>query len=174
MVKIWRNGMVMMKKFILVFGLGFLLTGCVDPTPYAPRSERYGYADQQVDQTHYRVSFIGNNETSRDTVENYLLYRAAQLTLASGNDWFTTTQHDVDKNTSYSGFADPTFGVGVGPAFADGYYGGGTVVDETPSNEYRADLTMVVSRGVKPADNNTYDAHAVLQHLQPLIVVPKR
>ena len=164
-----------MKKIWAALGAVCLLSACVGPTPYQPRSEKYGYADQQLDQTHYRVSFTGNPETARDVVENYLLYRAAQLTLANGNQWFTIVDHDTDKDTSYSGFADP--GAGVGPAFAGGYgypgwYGGGTVIDETPTNQYRADLTMAVSGGAKPVDKNTYDASDVVRRLEGLVVLP--
>ena len=74
-----------MQKFRIVTGLVFALAACVGPTAYQPREDRYGYADQQIDRTHYRVSFTGNSFTQRDMVENYLLYRAAELTVASGN-----------------------------------------------------------------------------------------
>ena len=35
------------------------------------------------------MRFHGNSLTSRETVEAYLLYRAAELTIERGGDWFT-------------------------------------------------------------------------------------
>ena len=54
-----------------------------ETTPYQPSSASrpYGYAETQLDVNRVRVSVAGNGETSRETVETYLLYRAAELTL---------------------------------------------------------------------------------------------
>ena len=71
------------RAFPLLLAAG-LLAGCMTPTPYAPRTEgqRTGYTDRALTQTRYRVTFTGNSITPRDTVENYLLLRAAEVTLA--------------------------------------------------------------------------------------------
>jgi hypothetical protein len=42
---------------------------------------RAGYSDQQIESNRFRVSFAGNSLTARETVERYLLYRAAELTV---------------------------------------------------------------------------------------------
>lgn len=36
----------------------------------------------------YRVGFSGNSMTSRERVERYLLYRAAEIAVQQGYDWF--------------------------------------------------------------------------------------
>ena len=168
-----------MKK---LFPILLLLTACVGPTPYVARKadeSRFGYSDQQLDGAHYRVIFTGNSQTPRETVENYLLYRAAELTVASGNAYFIVVEHDTDKNTSYTGFAEPGLGNGFGrgPGLYGGYgypgWYGGAVIEETPTSQYAADLTMMVVSGAKPDDKSAYDAKDVLKTLGPAIVRPQ-
>ena len=62
-----------------------LLAGCMSPSPYAPRLEgqRTGYTDRALTQTRYRVTFTGNTITPRETVESFLLLRAAEVTRAA-------------------------------------------------------------------------------------------
>ena len=81
--------------------LAGLLAGCMAPSPYAPRLEgqQTGYTDRALTQTRYRVTFTGNTVTPRETVESYLLLRAAEVTRAAGYTNFmfdtrnTTRQH---------------------------------------------------------------------------------
>ena len=58
-----------------------------------------GYSEQRLAPDRYIVKFHGNELTSRDRVEGYLLYRAAEVTTQNGYDWFTVvdrrTEHDV-------------------------------------------------------------------------------
>ena len=63
-----------------------MLAACGQPTPYQPATAGYGYREQQIEDNRYRVSFAGNDLTTADTVQNYLLYRAAELTLGEGYD----------------------------------------------------------------------------------------
>ena len=77
------------------------LAACASgPTPYQPAAgyDR-GYAEQKIESDRYRISFKGNSMTERDTVENYLLFRAAELTLQSGYDSFTIVNRDTDKDS---------------------------------------------------------------------------
>ena len=73
-----------------------MLSACATATPYQPniavqpgRPVPGGFSEQRIEPERYRVSFAGNSLTSRETVESYLLYRAAELTQAQGFDWFT-------------------------------------------------------------------------------------
>ncbi len=52
----------------------------------------------------YRVSFEGNGYSNRATVESYLLYRAAELTVRDGYDWFVLQNRDSDSQW------DPKYG----------------------------------------------------------------
>lgn len=75
------------------------LAGCatVAPTPYgpAPGDGAPGYADQRIEENRFEIRFSGNAATPRATVERYLLYRAAEVTLAAGADWFRFVERDT-------------------------------------------------------------------------------
>ncbi|HEU0095810.1 MAG TPA: hypothetical protein VFQ52_05105, partial [Rhizomicrobium sp.] len=63
-----------------------LLAGCATPSPYAPRlqGQATGYTDRALAQNRYRITFTGNSVTPRETVESFLLLRAAEVTRAAG------------------------------------------------------------------------------------------
>src|ERR1700679_1252731 len=79
------------------------LAACETATPYQPlnpaAASSGGYSDTKLEQDRWRVTFAGNSMTSRETVETYLLYRAAELTVAQGYDWFETVQLQTDKHS---------------------------------------------------------------------------
>jgi hypothetical protein len=167
-----------------LLGLG----ACETATPYQPLQKGTatsgGFADQQLDGDHFRVTFQGNTETSRATVENYLLYRAAQLTVAQGFDWFEMVDHHTDRDMSTYVNADPFWGPGFwapdwrwGGAYGWGAWGpwggwgGGYSVQNSQSFEATAEI--VVRHGPKPAtDPRAFDARQVLTNLGPHIILP--
>ena len=51
------------------------------------------HVEQQLAADRYIVRFHGNEFTSRERVETYLLYRAAELTLEQGFDGFTIVRY---------------------------------------------------------------------------------
>ena len=65
-----------------------LVSACATETPYRPATgsgfNRTGFSERQVETNRFLVTFAGNSVTDRDTVERYLLYRAAELTLQHG------------------------------------------------------------------------------------------
>jgi hypothetical protein len=105
----WSTAMARIASRLVV-ALALLLAGCAGkPTPYQAAQDGFGYSEQQTEENRYRVSFAGNSATSRQTVEDYLLYRAAELTVQTGHDWFRV----VDRNAAqeYSGYGgSPSFG----------------------------------------------------------------
>jgi hypothetical protein len=170
------------------------LAACVTATPYQQlnpgNADAGGYRDARLDSTHWRVTFSGNSVTSRDTVERYLLYRAAELTTMQGFDWFEEIHRATDKQTDV--FFDPYFdswryGYGWRPSWRfrhAGYYGGwstwgpGWAYDPwgpgyvTTFNRYEASAEIVMGRGPKP-DAKALDAREVMMNLGPSIVRPK-
>ena len=92
-----------------------LVAGCATETPYRPATgvgfSRTGYSDRQIEPNRFLVSFAGNSVTSRDTVERYLFFRAAELTLQNGYDYFVMADRDTDRQSrTYStggGFGGP-------------------------------------------------------------------
>lgn len=172
-----------------------LLAGCETATPYQPLGfpgASGGFTDQQLDASHFRVSFFGNSLTSRQQVENYLLYRAAELTLSRGSTCFTMVNHGTDRQTSvqvnpygsgfgaYGGFYpywsprwsmhgpfgwhsyDPFFG---GPFFPGQY-------DVNTIDRYQASAEIAISPNC-PAGPATFNAQQVVQNLQRYVVYPK-
>lgn len=82
-----------------------LLTACATPTPYHPASatdpaHADGYREARIEPGRWRVAFSGNSLTSRETVETYLLYRAAELTLQNGHDWFHAVERDTEEHVT--------------------------------------------------------------------------
>lgn len=158
-----------------------LLSACATPTPYqaAVPGEGYrtGYGDMRIEDDRYRISFSGNDLTSRETVENYMLYHAAELTLSSGYDWFEMVHRDTDTKTRVVSTPDDPFWGGMswrfyrrgwgpwGPGFDDW--------DTVQYTRYQASAEILMHKGDKPSDNpHAYDAHAVKANLESKIIRP--
>ncbi|HJR56948.1 MAG TPA: hypothetical protein VJ798_10235 [Rhizomicrobium sp.] len=103
----------------LALGMAVLLAGCMTPAAYAPRrpGELTGFTDRELAPGRWRVTFTGNSVTPREMVEDYLLLRAAEVTLAEGATHFMFDTRDTRAATRF--YADP-----IGPSYG-GYWGGG-------------------------------------------------
>ena len=108
-----------------------LTAGCATETTYRPATGqgfyRTGYSDRQIEPNRFIVSFAGNTVTSRDTVERYLLFHAAELTLQQGNDYFVMIDRDTDRqsrtySTGFGGYGGYG-GYGFGGYGLGGYWG---------------------------------------------------
>lgn len=153
--------------------LCLMLMACATVTPYQQRHDGLGYEEQTLESTRLRVSFTGSRKTPRETVENYLLYRAAELTLARGYDYFvmasSSTQAGRDKSPTLS-FGIGGFGFGSRSGVGLGV---GTSTAPTTGVEYTAQAEVVFHKGVKPADDpRAFDAREVRDNLEPRIVRP--
>jgi hypothetical protein len=119
-------------------------------------------------------------------VETYLLYRAAELTLAQGYDWFSVVDRATDRDTRV--YADPFydpwgFGGYWGPTwrlYHRGHWGGWggrpwgmSSFDVREVTRYQANAEIFMGRGPKPAnDPRAFEARAVVERLGPQIVRP--
>ena len=85
------------------------LLGCATPAPYAPRGagEQTGYTDRQLAPNRWRVTFTGNSVMPREQVEDNLLRRAAEVSLAAGYGHFMFDTRDTQANTQVTAFAGP-------------------------------------------------------------------
>lgn len=83
---------------ILSFLVLSLFTSCA--TPYQSGGMMGGYSESQLNNDTYKVSFTGNAYTSLNKVQNYLLYRCAQLTLGKGYKYFVILTENVDDTGS--------------------------------------------------------------------------
>lgn len=155
------------------------LGACVTSTPYQPATggiNSYGYDDTRIEPGKYRVSFRGNTSTDRATVENFILLRAAELTLNDGLGHFQVLDEDEGSRSNFNsigfnnGFGGGGFGGGFG--FAGGGFGGGGFGGTTSSRtrERRIfDISVIIQAfpGEKSAENfQAYNAGAVFENLR--------
>ena len=180
-----------------------MVAGCATETTYRPATgqgfNRTGYSDRQVEPGRFLVNFAGNSVTSRDTVERYLLFRAAELTLQNGYDYFVMANRDTDlQSRTYStpgvgggwgyggfgGYWGPSWrycGRGFGwrswdPWFGGGFGGGpwGNDFDIRTIDRYEATAEIVMRKGPIPRDNlRAFNARAVVDSIGPSVVLPK-
>lgn len=96
------------RALAAIAGVALLLTGCATAPVYQPREPggRIGYTDEKLATNRYRVTYTGSSTTRRETVEDFLLLRAAQVTLDSGFPYFVFDTRDTKaKTTYYSSFS---------------------------------------------------------------------
>lgn len=150
-----------------------LLAGCASTTtPYQPLHRGEGYSEQRIEGHRYRVQFAGNAATPRQTVENYLLFRAAELTIDQGYDYFILSGNDTDAQTRYqetisafggTGFYSrySGFGIGIGTAY--------------PITEYQAQAFVTMFKGKRPdSQPDAFDAREVQRNLSSLVKYPEK
>ena len=152
--------------------LAGLLVACATATPYQSMQRGEGYSDQKLESNRYRIRFAGNRLTDKDTVQNYLLFRAAELTLDNGHDYFVTVNLETDSETTQQ----QSFSLGAG--FGHWYwhpFGGVGVTTTTASTEYVAEAHIMTFKGEKPdSDLNAFDAREVVHNLQSKIIRPDK
>lgn len=191
-----------MSRKALVFAVAAVLStglaACATPTPYQPvvtkGTTQGGYSELKLEPERYRVTFAGNSLTRRETVEGYLLFRAAELTVQNGYDWFAIVERDTDKKTRTYVDSDPFYRPWYGgygfwrPSWR--YYGGpygwrtwdpywgdpfwASRVDVRTIERYEASAEVVMGKGPKAADDpKAFDARAVIENLKPRIQYPE-
>ncbi len=181
------------KLLLSAVPLALVVTACAEPTPYRPAPAgrmATGYTDDRIEADRFRVTFAGNSVTSRETVERYLLYRAAQLTVEQGYDWFAMADRDTERKSRT--YIDRPFSGGLygywGPAWR--YRGAGfgwrgwdpfwgdpfwdRDIDVRTVDRYEATAEIVLGKGRKPAnDPRAFDARSVIENLRDDIREPE-
>ena len=192
-----------MRK-LLIAGLLAVTAGlaaCTTATPYQPnlrgQSVSGGFSEVQVTQDRFRVQFSGNTLTNRDTVERYLLYRAAEVTLDRGYDWFEIDDRRTDRTqrTYIDPPLGPRFGYGIGYGYGYWqpswrYYGVGygwrswspfygdpffaDRMDVRTVQQFEAGAEIILHKGAPPQGmSRAFDARQVKQNLEPTIIRPQ-
>jgi hypothetical protein len=171
----------MMKRLaIAITGAALLLGACAQSTPYqAADGSRYGYDEQQIESDRFLVTFTGNSLTDRRTVETFLLYRAAELTLERGYDHFTVVRRDTEEDTRLVGsggydafhvryrYYHPAYGW---YGWRDPFWNDATMREV---NRYEAIGEIVMGRGPAPADPDAFDASEVVANLGDAVRMPE-
>ncbi len=167
------------QAVILVLAVS-ILSACVSPTPYQPAPPRgFGFSEERLDQNRYRVMFRGNSLTKRETVEDYLLYRAAELTLQNGFSHFILVGRDVEAKTSYRYWVDHYGGRGWFyhgfPDWHDPFYRPWGSYDVQPVTTYTATAEIIMLKGARQdGDVRAFDAREVLVQVGPRVVRPEQ
>lgn len=107
------------RSFCAVLLTGLLvLAACATGPAYKPKGpgEIVGYADEQLAANRYRVTFSGGTGTRREQVEDYLLRRAAEVTVQAGYAYFKFDTRSMEATTYYRATFD-TWGPRFGPRF---------------------------------------------------------
>ncbi|HVV28116.1 MAG TPA: hypothetical protein VHC40_09140 [Rhizomicrobium sp.] len=184
--RLWRPpSRTMLRAFSLTLStltLG-LLAGCMTPSPYAPRLEgqRTGYTDRELAQNRYRVTFTGNTVTPRETVESYLLLRAAEVTRAAGYNSFVFDTRNTRANTRVDAVPygpPPPYGWGFRRHF--GYWGGWgwpyePAMDVVVRTNYEAYAEIVLLTPEQAAkEPRAINAGDVIAHIGPDAVQPPK
>lgn len=174
------------QRLCKIVVLTALLSGC--ETVYQPEEDysgipHGGYVDERIDANTVVVSFSGNSDTPQRTVETYLLYRCAQVTLENGFNYFivvSTTGLPVNIGVTTR---RKTFSV-ANPAklysnynTTDAYSGYHAFSSDMPQysqtvnsqDPYPHGAVAVIKMftGIKPNLQNAFQAYDVIAHLGP-------
>lgn len=158
-----------------------LLAACQTGPAYRPRGpgETVGYTDRQISATRYRVTFAGSSGSRREDVEDYLMRRAAEVTVEAGYDYFTFDDRDTEARTYYrtTFLTDPAYDPRFGGPFYGrfGYYrpyywssydfGGGDIIPVTRYTAYSEIVLLTAEQARNNAD--AIPAREVLARLVP-------
>ena len=137
------------------------LAACATATPYQPLKAGEGYSEQKLEANRYRIAFGANASTPRRKTADYVLLRAAELTLEQGYDYFVMTGQSTGAEPRSSALS-----VGVGGFSFGGGVGAGVGVGTGGGSSYTEVADIVMFKGPKPEnDPNAFDAHAVKENL---------
>jgi hypothetical protein len=153
----------------LTFGLiavsALALSACASLAPYGPQQSArgQGFSEQRIESNRFRVSYNGVGAVG--PVADRALFRAAQLTVDQGYDWFEVTQRWIDGRPDSAGGVRPSVSIGAG----SGRYGGwstsgvgvGLGFDLSGPQPTSTTLEIVMGRGQRPDRPNAYDARGV-------------
>ena len=159
-----------MSQFRLVYVclVAAILASCSSTPSYGPASGpgEPGYSQQMLEPGRYRITYRGDTpEQARD----FALYRASQLTLSNGFEWFqvvsssggiedarsSRSRVSVGGGGSIGGSSRGGVGIGIGLPLGGST---GSAVEL---------LEIVMGSGPKPDDPNAYSADAIAQSLRP-------
>lgn len=153
----------------LIFGLiaasALMLSACTSLAPYGPQQSArgQGFSEQQIESNRFRVTY--NGVGAPGPVVDRALFRAGQLTVDQGYDWFEVTQRWIDGRPDSAGGVRPSVSIGAGGGRYGGYSTSGVGVglgfDLSGPQPTSTTLEIVMGRGAKPDRAEAYDARRV-------------
>ena len=159
----------------LTFGLiavsALALSACASLAPYGPQQSArgQGFSEQQIESNRFRVTY--NGVGAAGPVVDRALFRAGQLTVDQGYDWFEVTQRWIDGRPDSAGGVRPSVSIGAGSSRYGGYRSSGVGVglgfDLSGPQPTSTTLEIVMGHGAKPDRPDAYDARRVQDALRP-------
>ena len=162
----------------LAVATALLLAACAAPAPsaYGPKAGagRFGYDAKPLEDGAWQVEFTANQLTPREAVEDYALYRAAEIALKNGFDRFAVIDRVYDRHIQR------TYAYNLRPpgfdSFEDRFRGGSTYSDpfsnsRLVTSERRTAVLVIRPFRDAPPDGagRTYDARAVIDRIGPTL-----
>ena len=169
-----------MKRFSMV-GLGALgLVLCACATPYGEMGLLGGVSATQIDANTLQIAARGNAYIGSDTIQRYVLLRAAEETAQRGFDLFLIVS---SKDATQSGtFYSPGSSTSSTTGQVTNFGGGFTNLNATTQTTYSPgaaipfvfpgeDVLVKMFKGEKPVDAppNLYKASEVIQYVGPTV-----
>ena len=101
--------------FSLIAVSALALGACASLAPYGPQQagRGQGFSEQRIESNRFRVTY--NGVGAPGPVADRALFRAAQLTVDQGYDWFEVTQRWLDGRPDSAGGVRPSVSIGAGP-----------------------------------------------------------
>jgi hypothetical protein len=193
----WKMTRISKAAVVTALALGIGLAACETSTPYQPlaasESSWGGYADHRLGDDRYQISFSANEFTPLRTVDDYLLYRAAELTVAQGYDVFKMADlQQVGQRAGFTGLGAATASLeertywrpalSFDPAEGRSSWKYGAYLGEAGRSarstahqrgRFQATAEIILLHGRKSADNPAvFDAHQVMASLAGTIKKP--
>ena len=151
--------------FSLIAVSALALSACASLAPYGPQQSArgQGFSEQQIESNRFRVTY--NGVGAPGPVVDRALFRAGQLTVDQGYDWFEVTQRWIDGRPDSAGGVRPSVSIGAGSSRYGGYRSSGVGVglgfDLSGPQPTSTTLEIVMGRGAKPDRPDAYDARRV-------------
>ncbi|HEY1073183.1 CC0125/CC1285 family lipoprotein [Brevundimonas sp.] len=151
--------------FGLIAAAALALSACASLAPYGPQQSArgQGFSEQRIESNRFRVTY--NGVGAPGPVADRALFRAAQLTVDQGYDWFEVTQRWIDGRPDSAGGVRPSVSIGAGSSRYGGYRASGVGVglgfDLSGPQPTSTTLEIVMGRGAKPDRPEAYDARGV-------------
>jgi len=150
------------------------VAGCA--TPYGKYGIAGGYKDSRIDENTFSISVDTNGYTSQQTTSMHGLYRASELTVENGFDYFVIVEgarNSTSMTIAMPGTSTSNTTVNVYGSTAYGR----TTTHSSPTTYIpvvfpNSTLVIKTYKGAKPEGvPNAYDARSVMKYLAPQIGV---
>lgn len=159
-----------MFRILTLSAAALALTACASLAPYGPQtgSGGQGYAEQRIETNRWRVTYSGVGAPG--PVADLALRRAAELTVANGDDWFEVVQRYTDGRPDSAGGIRPSLSVGAGTGRYGGFstsgVGVGVGLNFSGPAPTTTTLEIVTGRGQAPERAAVYNARGVLETIR--------